>query len=67
MFETNSLQVFMWKLAPYGKSSVSIFQQFLASIENIFLLALKLGTTSLSFWQILSFPDFSLFPKILAS
>ena len=36
------------QIVSYGKSSISIFQRFLASIKTIFVLALKLGT-SLSF------------------
>ena len=30
--------------AHYGKSSISIFQQFFASTDNIFILGVRLGT-----------------------
>ena len=41
IFETNS---FSCEIAPYGKSSISIFQKFLATIEKIFTLQGRLGT-----------------------
>ena len=39
---------FLCEIVPYGIGPISFFQYFLASIENIFILALRLGT-SLSF------------------
>ena len=36
---------FSCEIAPYGNSSISIFQKFLASIKNIFILAGRLGTS----------------------
>ena len=38
-------EMFSCEIAPYGKSSRSIFQEFLASIEKIFILAGRLGTS----------------------
>ena len=33
------------EIAPYGKSSISIFEEFLASIEKNFVLEGRLGTS----------------------
>ena len=37
-------RIFSCKTEHYGKSSISIFQQFFASIDTIFILGGKLGT-----------------------
>ena len=39
------------ELAQYGKSLISIFQEFFASINKIFILAGRLGTR-LSFYEV---------------
>ena len=42
------------EIVPYGKSLISIFQQFSASIKNNFGLGGRLGTT-LKFYEVLRF------------
>ena len=56
--------VFMWN-AHYGKSSISVFQKILASINKIFISGGRLRTKhdSMMIWH---FRDISLFPKILS-
>ena len=48
------------EIAPYGKSSISIFQEFLTSIEKTFILVGRLGT---SFLILASFKIFLIFPN----
>ena len=48
IFETNS---FSCKTAHYGKSLISVFQKFFASVNKIFLLAGRLSTR-LSFYEV---------------
>ena len=41
IFETNSIS---WEIAHCGKSSISTFKQFFASIDEILILGVRLGT-----------------------
>ena len=48
------------EVAHYGKYSISIFQNFFASTDTIFISGegLTLGKTSMKFWDFLVFPNF---------
>ena len=48
IFDSNSAQ--HMKIAQHGKSLLSVFQEFYASINNIFILPWRLGTR-LSFYE----------------
>ena len=59
----------MWKfsceIAHYGKSLISIFQFFLVSIDEIFILGIRLDTIDYNFMKFWDFPDIFSFAKIL--
>ena len=35
---------FLWEVVPYEENSISIFQEFFASIDKILILGARLGT-----------------------
>ena len=55
-------KLFSCEIAYYGKSSISIFQQFFASISKIFILGVGLGT-KLYFNEVLRFSWYFLIPQ----
>ena len=60
IFKNNS--IFHGEIAHYGKSFISVFQEFSASINKTVILAGRLGTTILS-----SLDTFLIFPNFLRS
>ena len=48
IFENDSS---FYETAPYGKSLISVFQEFFATFNQIFILAGRLGYHSMEFWD----------------
>ena len=53
------------EIAHYGKSLISVFQRFFATINKIFILAGRLSTR-LSFYEVFRLADIVQFSKILS-